>query len=126
MDNNEQIDGLLKSYPEQVQDMASSLRHFIPEQIWGIQEIPDVPAKIIGYGFGSKYADTICTIILSKKGIKLGFYKGSQLPDPTGLLTGTGKVHKYIALQTPEDIADPAVAELLQHAYEAYKERKGV
>ena len=60
-----------------------TLRSFILSNIEGITETPDLAAKVIGYGFGNKYADTICTIILSKKEVKLGFYKIYYRLSPT-------------------------------------------
>lgn len=121
---NEATIALLANYPEAVQQLAEYTRNLIQEQIPGIIEMPDIPAKVIGYGFGSTYAATICTIILSKKELKLGFYKGAELPDPGNLLTGTGKVHKYVPVRKVEDIRNPALAALLQAAYGAWQQRK--
>jgi hypothetical protein len=115
---------LLANYPEQVQELAEALAALLRKHMPGVQETPDVSAKVIGYGFSNKYADTPCAIILSQKGVKLGFYKGTELPDPAGLLEGSGKVHKYVAIKTRDDIAKPAVAALIKAAYKAYKERK--
>lgn len=50
-----------------------------------------IPAKMIAYCYGKKYAETVATIIPSKKGIKLSFYKGIDLPDPHHLPEGTEK-----------------------------------
>ena len=38
----------------------------------------------------------VCTLILSKSGVKLGLVHGSELADPNGLLEGSGKVHRNI------------------------------
>ncbi|RYD58977.1 MAG: DUF1801 domain-containing protein [Sphingobacteriales bacterium] len=123
MSQNE-LDSLLSAYPAHVQELVELLRTFIKARIKGIEETPDLPAKIIGYGFSNEYIDSICTIILSQKGIKLGFYKGTLLPDPAGLLEGTGKVHKYVAIKSATDIENPALEKLLLDAYDAYLERK--
>jgi hypothetical protein len=56
--------------------------------------------------------------------MKLGFYKGSQLPDPAGILKGTGKVHKYVEIKSVGDIALPALRKLLEEALKAYEARK--
>ncbi len=65
----------------------------------------------------------ICTIIPSKKGIKLGFYKGSGLPDPAGLLTGSGKVHRYVEIKSEASLKDKALKNLMTEALKAYKQR---
>lgn len=122
MDNT--TNTLLMNYPEAVQHLAEATRKLILKQIPGITEMPDIPAKVIGYGFSNKYADTICTIILSQKEIKLGFYKGAALPDPNSLLTGTGKVHKYVPIRKAEDIQAPVLTALINAAYSAWQQRK--
>jgi hypothetical protein len=123
MGKNGTIDQLLLSYSEEVQLLAESTRQLIQSVLPGINEEADLPAKLFAYGFGPGYKHTICTIILSKKGIKLGFYKGTGLPDPKKLLEGTGKVHKYIQINNEKNIKDPAVKTLLKEAEKAYRKR---
>jgi hypothetical protein len=89
----------------------------------GVTEQPDAKANVIGYSYGSGYKDLICTIILSKNGIKLGFYKGSELPAAKKLLTGSGKVHRYVEINSEEDIRNPALLDLLEKAVEAREKR---
>jgi|GEM_PF-1500318 len=93
---------ILAQFPESVAATGSGLRQFLLRQLKGVTEQPDPTANVIGYNYGAGYKDLICTIILSKKGIKLGFYKGSELPDPKKLLTGSGKVHRYVEINSEE------------------------
>ena len=65
----------------------------------------------------------VCTIIPSKKGIKLGFYKGVDLPDPYHLLEGKGKVSPYAVIRSEEQINSQAIKQLLENALSAYKQR---
>jgi hypothetical protein len=64
---------------------------------------------MIAYSYGQEYAEMICTIIPSKKGVKLGFYKGIDLPDPDKLLEGAGKISRYIEIRSNEQINSPAL-----------------
>src|SRR5687768_7293149 len=96
----------LSNYSDDVKEMAEKVSGLIFSKLPEIKEVVDVPARIIGYGFGPKYADSICVLIPSKKGLKLGFYKGSELPDPKNLLTGTGKMHRYIELKPDTNESD--------------------
>jgi hypothetical protein len=79
---------------------------------------------VIGYGHGSGYADMICTIILSKTGVKLGIVGGADLPDPRGLLDGSGKRHRYVAFAEVADLKKPSVTALLEAAFAAWKKRR--
>ena len=116
---------ILAQFPESVAATGSRLRQFLLKHLKGITEQPDAKANVIGYSYGAGYKDLICTIILSKKGIKLGFYKGSELPHPTKLLTGCGKVHRYVEISSEEDIRNPVLLALLEHAIHAREKRLG-
>jgi hypothetical protein len=84
-----------------------------------------VKANIIGYGLGPGYKGSVCAIIPSKKGVKLGIMKGAELPDPDGLLEGSGKVHRYVVIRSVQDFQNPALRALLNQAAEACRERLG-
>jgi hypothetical protein len=114
---------ILLLYDKPVIELAAGLRHFLLRELPGVSEIPDPAAKMLAYGYGPGYKDMICTILLSKKGVKLGFYKGSELPDPAGLLTGSGKVHRYVGIKTNTDLKNKNLTSLLAAALQAYHKR---
>src|SRR5580765_3556022 len=118
------VEDILSRFDEATIELASQLRKFLFEELKDIIEIPDNSINLIGYGYGTGYKDMICTILLSKKGVKLGFYKGSELPDPQKLLTGTGKVHRFVEIKTERDIKQPALKKLVSEAFKAYQTRK--
>ena len=55
--------------------------------------------------------------------MKLGLVRGGDLPDPQGLLEGSGKVHRYIQLRTASDLREGGVSELVKASYAAWKHR---
>ncbi|MFA6060009.1 MAG: DUF1801 domain-containing protein [Taibaiella sp.] len=116
----------LAGYKEEVLNHALILRDIVLKNLPGITEQLDMPAKMIAYAYGQKYADLICVIIPSKDGLKLGFNKGSTLPDPSGILKGSGKISRYVTIKTEADIHNPAIEDLLLVALNAYKERTGL
>lgn len=118
------ITAILSRFDEKTALLATQLREFLLKELRDITEIPDNAVNIIGYGYGNGYKDLICTIMLSKQGIKLGFNKGSELSDPQKLLTGTGKVHRYAEIKTEADIKSTALKKLLSEALKAYRQRK--
>ena len=65
----------------------------------------------------------VCTIIPSKKGVKLGFYRGIDLPDPAKLLTGSGKVHRHVEINSATDVSNPQLKKLLSAAERLCLER---
>jgi hypothetical protein len=117
------VDELLASYPEPVREIAAAARALLKSSLPGIEETADVSAKLIGYGYGPGYKDGVCTLILSKKEVKLGIVFGASLPDPKRLMTGTGKVHRHVPLRSPADLERPGLKALLQAALEAQRTR---
>ena len=113
----------LAPYSPAVRDLAAKARAMILDIIPDVREQIDAPARIIGYGFGPRYVDLVCIIMPTKAGVNLGFYKATELPDPEGLLEGTGKLHRHVKLKEPGDIESPALKALLKAALEAYKQR---
>ena len=81
-------ENILSKYSDDVSTLGLELRTFLLERLGDINEQADEAAGIIGYNYGTGYKDLICTIMPSTQGIKLGFYKGTELPDPAKLLTG--------------------------------------
>ena len=117
------VAALTEKYDPRIGQLAEELLAFLRRELPGIQEETDIPANMIALSYSSGYKGMICTVIFSKKELKLGFYKGAELPDPAGLLGGTGKVHRYAVIRESEDIDTPALRNLLTGAVEAYHKR---
>lgn len=116
-------DQIISKYPAEVIELAMASQLLITKTLPDVTEFPDEKANIISYGYSNKYIDQICTIILSKKGIKIGFNKGTELPDPTEILEGTGKVHKYVQIHQLKDLKNPALKNLIKQGLKAWKVR---
>jgi hypothetical protein len=69
------LDDFLSQYDEQVYINVLKLREILFTNLPRIIEQIDIPARMIAYCYGQKYGDMICTIIPSKRGVKLGFIK---------------------------------------------------
>ena len=123
MATDKKIDEFLSNYSEEAFTHALKLREVLFANLPGIIEQVDLPAKMIAYCYGQKYAALICTIIPSKKGLKLGFNRGAELPDADHLLEGTGKISRYVQINSAGQINSTALLKLLQYALEAYHQR---
>lgn len=124
MTSDKHIDTFLSQYDEQVFTKALKLREIIFANLPGIIEQLDIPARIIGYCYGQKYAELICVIIPSKKGVKLGFNRGTELHDPDKLLEGTGKISRYVVIRSEEQIRSGSLRKLIKSALLAYQQLK--
>jgi hypothetical protein len=100
-----------------IQQIANALRQQIIEIYPDVTEVPWPNQGIIGYGIGpKKMSEHFCYIGLYKNHVNLGFYYGTSLPDPAGLLTGTGKNLRHIKIRSTDDLANPAITTLLKAA----------
>ena len=117
------LQSFLAQYPADVYDKAIKLREVILNILPDVIEQLDVPARMIAYCYGQKYAEMVATIIPSKKEVKLGFYKGVDLPDPHHLLEGTGKFSRYVVIKSEEQINSPSIKQLLENALHSYRLR---
>ena len=84
-------DKIIAQYPPEIAATASALRKFLLTHLKGIVEQPDAAANVIGYSYGTGYKDLICTLMLSKTGTKLGFYKGQSCPTRKSSSPAPGK-----------------------------------
>lgn len=116
-------DKLLARYPPGVQTLAKRARRLILRLLPRVEETADRSSGIVAYGYGPGYKGMVCTLILSKAGVKIGLVRGGELEDPRGLLEGRGKVHRFIPLTSPADLARPGVSDLIAAAYAAWQAR---
>jgi len=49
--------------------------------------------------------------------VNVGFFRGAELPDPTGLLEGTGKFMRHVKLRPEREVDEIALTELIDAAY---------
>jgi len=62
-------------------------------------------------------------VIVFTSHVNVGFFQGSALPDPAGLLQGSGKFMRHVKLRPGEAINSAALLTLIEKAYEDIKAR---
>ena len=115
---------IVEPYSREVQAVAAGARQLICDVLPGVKERIDPKQAIVAYGYGPGYKGMVCTLLLSKSGVKLGVVRGSELADPRGLLEGSGKVHRYVQLHAPADLRKAGLRPLIKAAYVAWQERQ--
>jgi hypothetical protein len=126
MPSPKDVESFLAAYPSEVRDVALAARNLLDGALPGVAETLDESAKVIGYNYGPGYKGVVCTLILSRTGVKLGIVRGSELPDPKHLMQGAGKVHRHVQLRTIADLKRPGLKTLLKAALMAWQERNEV
>ncbi len=128
---------LITTYSPAVQSLARQARELILDMMGGdTEETIDTAGPYAFYGYAPLdsrgrprakpgYKGLVCSLILSKTGVKLGLSHGASLDDPNKLLEGAGKVHKHIPLKTPADLKKSGLKPLVKSAIRAWQERNG-
>jgi len=71
---------------------------------------------VIGYCTTERPSDCVVSLAVNAKGIGLSFYYGATLPDPSGILQGSGKQNRFVRLDGVATLRRPEVEELLDAA----------
>ena len=102
------------SYEPEVQDLARGARALLRRLVPDAEEKLLRPWKTVAYGRARKF----CAISPHKSWVNLQFHSGASLPDPSGLLDGTGKAMRHVKLTLPRDLERRALAKLVRAAAE--------
>ena len=110
------------SYSKEVQELAWKARDLIFSVAPDISETVYPQMKVIRYGTdGNKMSGLVFGLMPTKNGVSIGFMHGTSLPDPEDLLKGSGKNLRHVKLKSPEDVARPALRNLLEAELNAAK-----
>jgi hypothetical protein len=71
---------------------------------------------VIGYSPTERPSDAIVSIAARANGVGLCFIYGASLPDPKGLLLGSGRQTRFIRLASASRLSDPDVEALIAAA----------
>jgi hypothetical protein len=113
---DKEIEDFLNLYSREVRELALAARELILSAMPGVTEKFYPGYKSIAYSASTKMADQGVYIAPLKDRVNLGFYRGTELPDPAGMLEGTGKLLRHIKLKRAEDLQNPALRALLEAA----------
>ena len=121
------FDDALADSSDQVQEIARRLRDLIVEVYPDVVEVPWPRQRIVGYGVGpKKMSEHFCYIGAHREHANLGFYYGAELPDPEGLMAGTGKKLRHIKVRDAEGIGQSSLRRYIQLALDERKQALGL
>lgn len=120
------FEDLLADTDEAMRPIITSLRELVfavdPEAI----EVVRLGDRAATYGQGPrKMIDGYCYVLPHAKWVNLGFFRGAHLPDPDGLMEGTGKEMRHIKIRTIEAVAQPALRSLIEAAIDERRSALG-
>jgi hypothetical protein len=115
---------LVEAYDRSVVDLALALREVILDEVpEATESIYQVYTVAIWFGFSEKMKDMFCYITTNARHVNLGFPRGATLPDPNGVLEGSGKAMRHIKFAKPGDAERSFVRRYIRASVEQQGER---
>jgi len=99
---------------ERIRSARSALRKQFPAAIELVYD--NYNFLVFGFCATERPSDCVVSLAANAKGIGLAFYYGATLPDPHGLLLGSGNQNRFIRLESAEILARPEVQALIDAA----------
>ncbi|MEM0963285.1 MAG: DUF1801 domain-containing protein [Bacteroidota bacterium] len=111
-----------RAEPPEVAAIARALRQVILEGLADAVEVVRLGDGAAAYGLGPKKMSESHVYVMPTRGdVNLGFWHGASLPDPGGLLEGTGKRMRHVKVRPVEEARSEA---LRQRVADALAERR--
>ncbi len=112
------IAGFLDKYTPEMVAAATESRARLRKEIPGGTEFiyDNYNALVFGYGPSERPSEAVLSLAIMPRWVTLCFLKGARLPDPKGLLRGSGNIVRNIRLKDPAHLDDPDVRNFIRQA----------
>lgn len=108
------FEDLLDMMEPDLRPIGTKLKEIVSDLDPNAVEVVRLGDRAATYGVGpKKMSEGYVYILPHAKWINLGFYKGADLPDPTGLLEGTGAKMRHVKIRDEASCQNPAIRDLL-------------
>ena len=113
----DEVEALLKKSSPEVRALAERTRALVRKEFpAAIEQIKGGGWNALWYGTGSKMYEQVIVIHPGSTYVNLGFARGVELPDPAGLLEGTGTSIRHVKIRDAKDLRAPALKALIHDA----------
>ena len=105
---------LLAEHPPEQQAIEQALRATIRREFPDAVEQVDFGNKLIAFGRSMKMRGLLFALIAHKSWVNLQLADGALLPNPDGLIEGTGKRIRHVKVRTLSASAEPRIREIVR------------
>jgi hypothetical protein len=113
-----QLASFIARFPPPLATLTKAVLKKMRSRLPGAVELVYDKANALAIGFGpdERASNIIHSIAVYSKWINLYFFEGDRLPDPQGLLQGSGTMVRHIRITSVADLDRPAVKALMAAA----------
>ena len=117
---NAELDRALEESEPSIREVArracAAVLDIFPDAVVTLDDQNPRFGTTIGFGTTTGYKGLRFTVTPQRVHVTLGIAHGAELPDPSGLMEGTGKVHRHVKLRQPQDLDRPELRQLMTAA----------
>jgi hypothetical protein len=113
------LDTLLEPHTPAIREVFASVRALVRDVMPDAAEQVDLPDRVLAFGFGPagggvRMRGLAIALIPHTAHVNVQLADGAELPDPTGIVEGTGKRIRHVKVRSVDDVARPALRTLLE------------
>ncbi|HEX8695703.1 MAG TPA: DUF1801 domain-containing protein [Longimicrobium sp.] len=114
----EQLDGFIDRYTPEVAATAREALEKVRALLPGAVELvyDNYNALAVAFGPTERTSEAVLSVTLFPRWVSVFFLRGTGLPDPHGLLKGSGSQTRHLVLEDAADLDRPQVRELIAQA----------
>jgi hypothetical protein len=119
MTPEQQLRAFVAKFEPRHQTLIRLVRRGLRRRLPGANELvyDNYNFLVIGYSPTERPSDTILSLAAGANGVGISFpYGGARLPDPHGVLQGSGKLNRFIRVESVETLERPEVEALIAAA----------
>ena len=114
---DDHLAALLEGRPAELGAVLRRARALVLDVLPGATEQVDLPDRLVAFGVGPgggiRLRDLLIALVVHAAHVNVQFADGASLPDPAGLLEGTGKRARHVKCRTLADVERPALRDLI-------------
>ena len=108
------VERLLAEHTPEIQAIERALRSTLHDRFPAAVEQVDFANRLIAFGHTMKIRGLLFAIIAHASRVNLQLADGANLPDPDGLIEGTGKRIRHVKIRSVEAASSPAVIAIIE------------
>lgn len=111
------LSDLLNNRPDRIKTIALRTREAVVALCEPLTELVyNTYAVSVALSYSGRLSEAFIHVATYKNHVNLGFNKGAQLKDPSGLLKGSGKIIRHVRIDDAAVLSAPELIALIKQA----------